>query len=348
MFCAIFIMLVVSACLTVPPVSLPFQVTSTETPTNTSTNTATSQPTPTEIPTDTATPQPTPTEVPTSTAMPPISKKVYKSIPYKQVNGVDPNLLSLDIYTPASAGAHPVIVMIHGGSWSGGDKDTLVVSGTKSEFFTNKGFVFVSINYQLAPKAIYPRPELNVAAALAWITLHISDYGGNAGQLYVMGHSAGAQLAALVATDAGFLAYFKLKPSILSGVILLDAAGLDIPATMSNSLKFMYTTAFGENPNTWAAASPVNHVAANQGIPLFLVCYTFQVAPFALTSEEFAGKLEAAGVKVWDHAALDKTHDSINDDVGTLYDPVTERIMLFLEETLPKTKLGPVAWGNGE
>jgi len=312
-------MLLISACLIAPPVSLPFQAPSTGTPRN--------------APRNTATPQP--------------SKQVFKNIPYKQVKGVDPALLSLDIYTPASYDVHPVIVMIHGGGWSGGDKDTLEVAGIKSEFFTNNGFVFVSINYQVSPQVLYPVPVQDVAAALAWVTLHISDYGGDPGQLYVMGHSAGGQLAALVATDARYLAVYSLTPSNLSGVILLDAAGLDIPATMSDSLQFMYTTAFGENPKTWAAASPVNRVAANKGTPAFLVCYTFQVAPFTLSSEKFVSKLEAAGVKVWDFAAADKTHDTINGDVGTLHDPVTERIMLFLEETLPRTKLGPVVWGNG-
>ena len=163
--------------------------------------------------------------------------------------------------------------------------------------------------------------------------MHISDYGGDAGQLYLMGHSAGGQLAALVATDEQYLAFYKLKPGILRGVILLDAAGLDIPATMSNSLKFTYTLAFGENPKTWAAASPVNHVAANQGIPPFLVCYTFQVAPFTLTSQEFVSKLKAAGVPVWDYASADQTHASINDDVGKPNDAVTEQIMAFLGET---------------
>ena len=135
-----------------------------------------------------------------------------------------------------------------------------------------------------------------------------------------------------------------MKPSNLSGVILLDAAGLDIPGSMVPSLVPMYTTAFGNDPQTWAEASPVNHVAPDKGIPPFLVCYTFQVVPFTQSSQEFAGKLASAGVNVWAYAAAGKTHDSINDDVGTRYDPVTGMIMLFIEETLPHTRLGPVIW----
>jgi acetyl esterase/lipase len=319
------ILFVFSGC-QINPLALPFRPRSTETPTRT----ATLLPSPTEVPTNTALPQPT--------------KQVYKDIPYLQEAGVDPNLLSLDIYTPASSGTHPVIVMIHGGSWSGGDKGTQVVAGTKSQFFTDNGFVFVSINYRLAPKNIFPDQMEDVAAALGWVNLHIGDYGGDPGQLYLMGHSAGGQLAALVATDDRFLATYNLEPSNISGVILLDAAGLDIPGTMSPSLKFMYTTAFGENPRTWEVASPVYSVAPGKGIPPFLVCFAYQVAPFAQSSQEFAGKLASAGVKVWEYGTSQKTHTSINDDVGTLNDPVTVLIMLFLEETLPGTPLEPIIW----
>ena len=341
---AIIIMLMATACSSIAPVALPVQVPATITPVNTLAQPAPTQfPTNTASPTATATPQPTPTEVATNTATAqpiatetPAGMQVFREIPYTQAKGVDPDLLSLDIYSPAAQGPHPVIVMIHGGSWRGGDKNTTVVSGTKSEFFTANGFVFISINYQLAPQAIFPVQEQNVAAALAWVTQHISDYGGNPGELYLMGHSSGGQMAAAVATDERYLTAYQLTPGMLSGVILLDAAGLDIPATMSKSLSFTYTTAFGENPHTWAVASPVTHVAANKGIPPFLVTYTFQVAPFTLGSEEFASELEQAGVTTWSYAAADKTHDSITDDVGTPDDAVTEMIMMFLNATLPR------------
>ncbi len=268
----------------------------------------------------------------------------YKEIPYLQVDGVDPNLLSLDIYTPSSKGPHPVIVMIHGGSWSGGDKDTVVVSGTKSQFFTDNGIVFVSINYRLSPVVIYPEHVEDVAAALAWIRMHISDYGGDPRELFVMGHSAGAQMAALVATDARFLAIYNIKPTDLKGIILLDAAGLDIPGTMSPSLTPMYTNAFGNNPQTWAEASPVTYIAPDKGIPPFLVAYTFQVTPFTQSSQEFAGKLETAGVTVWEYGTSQETHDSINDNIGTLNDPVTSLIMMFMEATLPGVSFNPIIW----
>jgi len=265
------------------------------------------------------------------------SIQIYKDIRYQQVTGVDPDLLSLDIYTPTSSGLHTVIVMIHGGSWRGGTKDTLVVAGIKSLFFTSKNFVFVSINYRLSPAVIHPVPVEDVAAALAWIYLHIFKYGGDPQKLYIMGHSSGAQLAALVATDERYLGLNGLKLSILHGVILLDAAGLDIPGTMSPSSAFMYTTAFGSNPTVWADASPINHVAPGKGIPPFLVCVAGQVPAFGQSSQQFASQLNASGIHARLVIALDKTHASINDDVGTLLDPVTESILSFIRMTLHPT-----------
>ncbi len=265
---------------------------------------------------------------------PKLVSQTFKNIPYLTITGVDPNLLSLDVYTPDPHGAFPVIIMIHGGSWSGGDKDTPSVSKTKSQFFTKNGIVFVSINYRLAPKYIYPCQVEDVAAAVAWVYQHISAYGGDAGKIFIMGHSAGGQLAALVATNPKYLAIYNLKLRNIRGVILLDGAGLDIPGSMVHSLNFMYTTAFGNNPNTWKKASPINYVAPGTGIPPFLVTFTYQVIPFYQTSQEFASKLGSSDVKVWTYGTSQRTHDSITDDIGTPNDPVTALIMSFMESTL--------------
>jgi acetyl esterase/lipase len=256
---------------------------------------------------------------------------VYRDVPYLVSEWVDPNLVSMDIYTPVSRGPHPIIVMIHGGAWRGGDKDTPSVSGTKSLFFTSKNFIFISINYRLSPGVTYPVHVKDVTEALVWIINNIPAYGGDPQQLYVMGHSSGGQLAALVATDERYLAVYGMKPDVLRGIILLDAAGLDIPATMSPDSSYMYEMAFGTDPLVWADASPVNHVAPGKGIPPFLVCISGQIPEWTETGRQFANKLFAAGIPVRLIAALDKTHNSIVDDVGTPFDPVTGNILEFIQ-----------------
>ena len=282
-------------------------------------------PTPVPDATSTITVQPTASlSAPTETQAP---MMVYSDIPYAQLGGVDPNLLSLDVYTPLSGPApFPVVVMVHGGSWREGDKRSLTVSGTKSAFFTSHGCIFISINYRLAPDAMYPAPVQDVAAALAWVHRYIGRYGGDSGRVYLMGHSAGGQLAALVATDESYLSAHALDLKVLAGVILLDAVGLDIPSEMNPQSQSMFEAAFGSDPLVWGEASPLTHVAPGKSIPPFLIFY----ASMGSTSQAFADALTPAGVKNWLVPEPDKTHASITADIGLPGDPVTARIMEFL------------------
>ena len=92
------------------------------------------------------------------------------------------------------------MVYVHGGGWKRGDKSRV---GEKVEFFTGRGWVFVSVNYRLLPEGAHPANVNDVARALAWVHDHATDYGGDPDRLFLMGHSAGAHLAALVATSEG-------------------------------------------------------------------------------------------------------------------------------------------------
>ncbi len=260
-------------------------------------------------------------------------------VPYTTISGVDPNLLSLDVYAPAGAKDLPVVLMIHGGAWSIGDKANRDVGIDKARYFTSQGYLYVSINYRLSPAVQHPTHIEDVASAVSWVLENIGKYGGDPAQLTLMGHSAGAHLAALVATDERYLAAHGHTLSELSGVILLDGAGYDIPRAINDLydpglLTDKYTDAFGMDPTGWADASPINHVAAGKGIPPFLILHTDREAAVA-ESDELAGLLQAAGVPVWSYQDPDATHASINRDIGKAGDPVTEQIMLFLANQEP-------------
>jgi acetyl esterase/lipase len=260
-------------------------------------------------------------------------------IPYAVTEGVDPNLLSLDVYAPSGAKDLPVILMIHGGGWANGDKANRDVGINKANYFTSLGYIYVSINYRLSPDVQHPAHIEDVASAVSWVLENIGDYGGDPSRVTVMGHSAGAHLAALVSTDESYLAAHGHSLSELSGVILLDGAGYDIPSALNDlyqpgRLTKMYTDAFDTDPAVWADASPVIHVAAGKGIPPTLILYTGREAAVA-ESDELAGVLKVAGVPVWRYLAEDKTHASINRDIGKSGDEVTEQIRLFLLNQTP-------------
>src|SRR5438270_13173515 len=109
---------------------------------------------------------------------------------------------TLDVYAPASGMNHPIVFWIHGGGWMQGDKADVQ---NKPRAFVEKGFVFVSTNYRLFPKAAIKEMPSDVAKAIRWTHDNAAKYGGDSKTIFVMGHSAGAQLAALVCTDETYL-----------------------------------------------------------------------------------------------------------------------------------------------
>src|SRR5262245_23259333 len=123
---------------------------------------------------------------------------------------------TLDVYATVGGKNRPVVVWIHGGGWQAGDKKD--VHG-KPQAFADKGFVFVSVNYRLLPKATIKEMAGDVAKAIRWVHDHARDYGGDPNTLFVMGHSAGAQLAALVCTDDRYLKAEKLSLSLVKGCV---------------------------------------------------------------------------------------------------------------------------------
>src|SRR6478672_11974512 len=122
----------------------------------------------------------------------------------------------LDIYSPRDAKNLPVVFWIHGGGWQTGDKTSVQ---NKPQAFVDKGFVFVSTNYQLLPSVDMETVVKDIARSIHWVHDHIAKYGGDPQRLLVMGHSAGAQLAALVCTDDRYLKVEGLPLTIVKGCV---------------------------------------------------------------------------------------------------------------------------------
>ncbi len=255
--------------------------------------------------------------------------RVYFDIPYDSAPGVDPEQLSLDVYTPEGAAARPVVVFVHGGGWSGGDKSEI---GQKDRAMIAAGYVFASINYRLLPSGAHPVNVQDVARALAWIHRQIARYGGSPDRIFVIGHSAGAQLSALLATDERYLAAEGEKLAILKGVVLLDSNAYDIPRLMPHLADDgnVYVTAFGKQQSPlWQDASPVTHVAAGKGIPPFLVVHANNDPSRAEQAESMARALRAAGIRADLLDIPERDHGSLCDQIGTTGDRATAVILDF-------------------
>ncbi len=260
-----------------------------------------------------------------------------KDIPYVVPAPAKPKLTQLDVYQPAGGEKLPVMVFIHGGSWWAGDKR---LDSHKPTFFTGRGYVFVSVNYRLSPKVQHPVHVEDVAKAIAWIHANIAEYGGDPNRIFLLGHSAGAHLAALVATDERYLKENGTDLSAVKGVIVLDGGGYDIPAIVNSGEPFAksrFKRAFGDTVSVWKDASPLSHVAAGKGIPPFLLVHAGKRKVSREQAETFAKALHDAGVRAEVFHAADKNHLTVNRAIGDDEDETTQAIMTFLNSIVKAT-----------
>ena len=187
----------------------------------------------------------------------------------------------LDVYSPPGAKDRPVVFWIHGGGWQAGDKSSVQV---KPRAFTDRGFVFVSTNYRLLPHVEMETIVRDIARSIRWVHDHIAEYGGDPRRLLVMGHSAGAQLAALVCIDDRYLKAEGLSLAIIKGCVPVDGDTYDVPAIIETAetrrrvhglpqATYGHREKFGNDPAKHRDLSAVTHVARDKGIPPFLIMH---------------------------------------------------------------------------
>jgi acetyl esterase/lipase len=132
-----------------------------------------------------------------------------------RTNGVaySDNGQKLDIYTPErdGSGLKPVVVFFYGGSWQWGERTDYPFAGVT---LAQEGFVTVIPDYRKYPEVRFPGFVEDGAAAIAWVRANISAYGGDPERIHIMGHSAGAHIASLLAVDERYLAEAGAPDSI--------------------------------------------------------------------------------------------------------------------------------------
>jgi acetyl esterase/lipase len=130
--------------------------------------------------------------------------------------GEDPRQ-RLDVYAPTgAAGPAPVMVFFYGGGWRQGERAQYRFVG---EALTRLGFVAVVADYRLAPTHAFPAFVEDAASAFAWTSANIARHGGDQRRIFLMGHSAGAYNAVMVALDPRYLAAHAIERAMIAGVI---------------------------------------------------------------------------------------------------------------------------------
>ena len=290
----------------------------------------------------------------------------------------------LDIYhlDERTRGSRPVVIGIHGGGWCIGDKSLSSFTKYKGNFFVRKTkCIFVSINYRLSPAGFlvgvgtalwsssrvkFPNHYNDMATAIRWVRDNISTYGGNPNKLILMGHSAGSQSAALLATNHEFINAVGVPTSCIKGAICVDSEGFNIldqvlnPSTDTdvgdndpNTVREIYENAFGIYPGihtgfayrtkdyatVGAAMTIYNRASPDQNlntpnIPKLMILgrgNSDRVAKY----NTFYANMVSAGVagtyicypNIVDGVVTTYTHDEITDCIGAPVDPPAGRTL---------------------
>jgi acetyl esterase/lipase len=251
-------------------------------------------------------------------------------------------LHTLDVYASPSVKHAPVMFWIHGGGWETGDKTNVAV---KPPFFVERGFVFVSVNYRLLPKVEMIDIFRDVAKSFRWVHDHIAEYGGDSKRVLVGGHSAGAQLAALLCTDERYLKAEGITFTDIIGCVPVDGDTYDVRAIIETEEtrcrvhgqpqpQFGHRQKFGNSAEKFRDYSAVSHVAKGKSIPPFLLLHVADHPDTTAQAFRLGTVLKAAGVNTTVFGAKETNHRKLNDNLGTASDPATKALLEFLNACL--------------
>lgn len=199
-------------------------------------------------------------------------------IPYGEASG---QTLTLDVLRsterPRKA---PTLFWVHGGGWTISDKR--YEGGPLMHHLALQGWVCVTANYRLSPRATFPEPLVDIKRALGWIRREGTDYGTDPDFVVVAGASAGAHLASLLALTAGDPAYqpgFEAVDTSVRGCVsiygiydLVDEPG-DVPHRGMQQLleRAFLKVRLAEHPERFSEASPIQRI--HSGAPPFLLLH---------------------------------------------------------------------------
>ncbi|MCA9072623.1 MAG: alpha/beta hydrolase [Planctomycetaceae bacterium] len=267
-----------------------------------------------------------------------VAQKRIADIPYLDT-GHKRHLL--DIYTPeeSSEKSLPVMFWIHGGGWQAGNKSDVAL---KPKALTERGFVFVSTNYRLLPEVEMGELIGDVAKSLAWVHRNIAKYGGDPNRIFVGGHSAGAQLAALICIDDRYLKKEGVSFDVLKGCVPVDGDTYDIPKIIMTAehrqalyggkmFTFGHRQKFGNDPEKHVDFSAVTHVAKDKQIPPFLILYFPGNPDTRAQAARLESVLKTADIPAKTFGKRDSNHSRLNNDLGKPDDPATQELYKFLD-----------------
>lgn len=209
--------------------------------------------------------------------------------PEKNVAYGPESMQTLDVYRPEGTRDAPVVLFLYGGRWQGGRRQDYAFVG---EALAARGVLTLVADYRRYPEVRFPIFVEDAARALRWARDHAREHGGDPARLFLAGHSSGAHLAALLATDARYLAAVGMAPRDLRGVIGIAGPYDFLPLT-SASLREV----FGEDPAGQQRSQPIRFVDGDEP-PMLLLHGAADTTVGQHNTENLEQALKGAGVRV--------------------------------------------------
>jgi acetyl esterase/lipase len=246
--------------------------------------------------------------------------------------GVPASAHRLDLWPGATPLPAPLVVFVHGGTWMHGGK----YAGTpqQARAFRSAGYAYATVNYRLLRHGPPQEAARDIAEAVAFLRREARGCGIDPDRILLMGHSAGAHLAALVALDESYLAAAGVPPEAIRAAVLLDAYGLDIARHVRETGDPVYARVFGPDPAGWGGMSPVSHAAPGRRPPPMILHVVAGNPETPGQAEALAEALRAAGGEVEVHVAEGESHNSLNYGFGAPGDTATRLTLDFLSTRL--------------
>jgi acetyl esterase/lipase len=270
---------------------------------------------------------------------------------YDPPPGVDGGSATLDLVRRAGAEPQPLVLLVHGGSWVGGDKSNFRDAAPDFiPWWLGRGHVVAAVNFRLATPVgadleVGPMDQArDIAHALAWLHAHADTYGIDPRRTIAVGYSSGAHLVALLGADGRYLEEAGLPEDRVTATVSLDVHAYDVPFALDLMVDSVVEDnipliehLFGATEAAQLEASPISHV---QGYVAPALLVSVEPSPSEpgthgyivnAASSRYGAALSGAG-----HAAVtlhdsDETHASLAIGFGADGDRVTEAVGAFLD-----------------
>jgi acetyl esterase/lipase len=264
--------------------------------------------------------------------------EIQRDLVYSSVGSRE---LHLDLFLPKEgAGPFPAVVYIHGGGWTGGNKNAFQ---RQAAYMATKGYVGACMEYRLSGEARYPAAVHDSKAAVRWLRANAARYRIDPKRIGAAGGSAGGHLVAFLGTTGDRKEFEGLggNPGVstrvravaaFNPVLNMTMVGMREPAaSASGALEKFLGASYAERPDLYAEASPTTHVSRDSAAFLFLHGTADTTVPYQ-QSVEMMKKLKEAGVYADLFSAEDARHGFFNSPPW--YEPTLKKMEEFFNRFL--------------